>query len=108
MNKKYIIIGDYKYDVLERYLKEFATVDYKIVRATGHRGTCAGMADALEKIPEGERFLLIWCDLVLPSDYKLPKSDNNIIGISKDFSCRWSYKNGKFIEERSSEYGVAG
>lgn len=107
-DKKYIIIGDYKYDVLERYLKEFAEVDYKMVRGTGHRGTCAGMADALEKIPEGERFLLIWCDLVLPEDYDLPGCDNNIIGISKDFPCRWSYKNGKFIEERSSEFGVAG
>ena len=107
-DKKFIIIGDYKYEVLERYLKEFADVDYKMVRGTGHRGTCAGMADALEKIPEGESFLLIWCDLVLPKDYKLPNNDNNIIGISKDFSCRWSYKEGKFIEERSSEYGVAG
>ncbi len=107
-DKKFVIIGDYKYDVLERYLKEFATVDYKMVRGTGHRGTCAGMADALEKIPEGERFLLIWCDLVLPTDYKLPESDKNIIGISKDFSCRWSYRDGKFIEERSFEFGVAG
>ena len=107
-DKKYIIIGDYKFDVLERYLKEFAEVDYKMVRGTGHRGTCAGMADALEKIPEGEQFLLIWCDLVLPKDYELPVSDNNIIGISKDFSCRWSYRDGRFIEERSSEYGVAG
>jgi len=66
------------------------------------------MAEALDKIPEGEKFLLIWCDLVLPHDYELPVSDNNIIGISKDFSCRWSYKSGQFIEERSSEYGVAG
>ncbi|MBO7484689.1 MAG: NTP transferase domain-containing protein [Spirochaetaceae bacterium] len=107
-NKKFIIIGDYKYDVLEKYLKEFANVDYKMVRGTGHQGTCAGMANALEKVPEGESFLLIWCDLVLPSDYTLPASDNNIIGISKDFSCRWSYKDNKFIEERSSEYGVAG
>ena len=107
-DKKYIIIGDYKYDVLERYLKQFADVDYKMVRGTGHRGTCAGMADALEKIPEGERFLLIWCDLVLPLDYELPESDNNVIGISKDFSCRWSYRDGQFIEERSTEYGVAG
>ena len=82
-DKKYIIIADYKYDVLERYLKEFADVDYKMVRGTGHRGTCAGMADALERIPEGERFLLIWCDLVLPTDYELPEGDNNIIGISK-------------------------
>lgn len=107
-DKKYIIIGDYKYDVLDSYLKEFADVEFKMIRGTGHRGTCAGMADALEKIPEGERFLLIWCDLVLPKDYELPKGDKNFIGISKDFSCRWSYRDGEFIEERSSEYGVAG
>ena len=107
-DKKYIIIGDYKFEVLERYLKAFADVDYKMIRGTGHRGTCAGIDDALEKIPEGERFLLIWCDLILPKDYKLPESGNNIIGISKDFSCRWSYNDGQFIEERSSEHGVAG
>lgn len=107
-DKKFIIVGDYKYDVLEKYLKEFADVDYKLVRGTGHCGTCAGMANALEKVPEGERFLLIWCDLVLPTDYEFSDSDNNIIGISKDFFCRWSYKNGKFVEECSSEYGVAG
>ena len=107
-DKKYIIIGDYKFDVLERYLKEFADVEYKLVRGTGHHGTCAGMADALEKIPEGKRFLLIWCDLILPMDYEFPDSENNVIGISKDFSCRWSYKDNQFFEERSSDYGVAG
>lgn len=107
-NKKFIIIGDYKFDVLEKYLKEFADVDYMLVRGTGHQGTCAGIPDAIGKIPEGERFLLIWCDLVLPCDYEFPHSNNNIIGISKDFSCRWSFRNGQFFEERSSEYGVAG
>ena len=106
--KKYIIIGDYKYDVLERYLKAFADVDYQMVRGSGHKGTCAGMADALERIPEGERFLLIWCDLVLPKDHELPESNRNIIGISGGFPCRWSYRDGKFTEKRSSEYGVAG
>lgn len=106
--KKFIIIGDYQYDVLDKYLHEFAEVDYKLVRGTGHRGTCAAMGDAIELIPEGERFMLIWCDLVLPDDYALPDSDQNIIGISKDFSCRWSYKNGQFVEDRSSDYGVAG
>ena len=29
--KKFIVIGDYKYDVLEHYLREFADVDYKLV-----------------------------------------------------------------------------
>ena len=107
-DKKFIVIGDYKYEVLERYLKTFADVDYTMVNANGHKGTCSGLSDALKLIPNNERFMLIWCDLILSKDYEIPNTDNNVIGISKDFSCRWSYKNGKFIEESSSEQGVAG
>ncbi len=106
--KKFIVIGDYKYDVLEKYLREFAEVDYHMVCGTGHTGTCAGLSDAMEHIPAGERFMLIWCDLVLPDAYEIPESENNIIGISKDFPCRWKYENGVFAEERSEEFGVAG
>ena len=105
---KFVIIGDYKFDVLERYLRTFATVDYRLVHSEGHKGTCAGLRDALELIPEHERFMLIWCDLILPSDCEIPNSDQNLIGISKDFSCRWSYRDGRFAEERSSDHGVAG
>lgn len=107
-DKKFVIIGDYKFDVLEKYLKEFATVNYKLVRSTGEIGTCAGLANALANIPDNERFLFIWCDLILGENHEIPDTDKNIIGISKDFSCRWSYRDNKFVEERSSEYGVAG
>lgn len=107
-DKKFIIIGDYKYDVLEKYLFEFCDVDYKMIRVAGKKGTCAGLSKAISYIPEHERFMLIWCDLVLPSDYEIPESQNNIIGISKDFQCRWKYENDKFIEEYSTNYGVAG
>lgn len=44
--KKYVVIGDYKYDVLERYLKTFAEVDYTMVDAKGAQGTCGGLAVA--------------------------------------------------------------
>ena len=84
-DKKFIIIGDYKYDVLEKYLKTFAEVDYQMVCAAGKSGTCAGMGEAVSLIPDGEKFMIIWCDLVLPEDYEMPESDHNIIGISKDF-----------------------
>lgn len=107
-DKKFIVIGDYKYDVLERYLKEFADVDYTMICGTGYKGTCAGMAEAVSYIPENEPFMIIWCDLVLPNDYKIPSTENNVIGISKDFPCRWKYVNGEFVEERSQEFGVAG
>ena len=107
-DKKFIVIGDYKYDVLKRYLEAFATVDYQLVCAAGYNGTCAGLSEALSFIPDHERFMLIWCDLILPEDYEIPNSTQNIIGISKDFTCRWKYEDGKFAEEKSAEHGVAG
>ncbi|MBR5914610.1 MAG: SIS domain-containing protein [Selenomonadaceae bacterium] len=107
-DKKFIIIGDYKFDVLEKYLREFATVDYELVRGTGNVGTCAGISDSLAKVPNDVPFLLIWCDLILSDEHKLLDTDKNVIGISQDFSCRWSYRDGKFFEEPSDKYGVAG
>ncbi len=107
-DKKYIIIGDYKYEVLEKYLKAFADVDYKMVCGSGHTGTCAGLSQALGFVPDNTPFMLIWCDLVLSDDYEIPETDANYIGISKDFVCRWKYENGEFKEERSDEHGVAG
>lgn len=107
-DQKFIIIGDYKYDVLERYLKTFAQVEYTLINAAGATGTCAGLQQALGCIPEKQSFLLIWCDLVLPNDFVPLEYAGNIIGISKDFVCRWKYENGKFSEERSAEHGVAG
>lgn len=105
---RFIIIGDYKYDVLIKYLKAFATVDYQVVDARGKKGTCAGLDDAVGKIPNNEPFMLIWSDLILPDDYSMPEGDDDYIGISKDFKCRWQYRNGYFKEEPSEEYGVAG
>lgn len=105
---KFIVIGDYKYDVLNKYLATFAEVDYTLVCSAGETGTCAGISEALSHIPEHERFMLIWCDLILSDDYTIPETDKNVIGIAGDFSCRWSYENGAFAEKRSEAHGVAG
>ncbi|WP_026834808.1 sugar phosphate nucleotidyltransferase [Eubacterium xylanophilum] len=115
-DKRFIIIGDYKKDVLRKYLAEFATVKYKVVDAEG-TGTCSGVSNALEMVPEGEPFMLIWSDLVLPEGFWLPEeysSDSkkpieyDYVGLSGTFPCRWKFENGKFSEERSVENGVAG
>ena len=105
----FVVIGDYKYDVLKRYLESFSDVNYVLIKANG-TGTCAGIGDAIKFIPKGEEFLLIWCDLVLPKTFSLKgiEGTGNYVGISKDFECRWSYVNGEFVEERSKENGVAG
>lgn len=107
-DKKFIIIGDYKFDVLEKYLTAFADVDYQLICSAPYKGTCAGIADAVSLIPEQERFMLIWCDLVLPEDYEIPDTENNVIGISRDFSCRWKYEHGALTEEKTVDCGVAG
>lgn len=106
--RKFIIIGDYKYEVLEEYLESFCDVDYLTVRAE-KKGTCAGIQDALRLIPSGKRFMIVWSDLILDPELDIDKDDAiNLMGISKDFECRWSFKSGKYIEERSKEYGIAG
>lgn len=114
--KRFIVIADYQKEVLREYLDSFAAVKYRIVDADGS-GTCAGIAQALEQIPENQPFMLVWSDLILPDGFVLPEeygsdpvpgSMPDYIGISKTFPCRWSYEGGQFAEECSLEHGVAG
>lgn len=105
---KFLIIGDYLFDVLEKYLKAFANVNYKLICASGKSGTCAGIRKAVSMIPSDTPFLLIWSDLIMPKDMTLPDELDYYIGIAKDFPCRWKYENNEFKEERSDKFGVAG
>ena len=105
---RFIVIGDYKFSVLEKYLAAFADVNYQLICATGESGTCAGLHDAMEYISDNEAFMLIWCDLVLPDEFQMPEESADYIGISKDFPCRWKYDDDRFEETRSQSQGVAG
>ena len=107
-SSKFIIIGDYHYDVLKRYLAAFADVDYQLIYVAGKTGTCAGMKKAISLVPQKTPFLVIWSDLIMPTEMELPDEPGYYIGLAKDFPCRWKYENQMFVEERSSEYGVAG
>lgn len=161
-DKRFVIIADYKREVLREYLAAFADVRYQVVDAQG-TGTCAGIRQALALIPEGQPFLLVWSDLILPEGFRLPQGygdsgagcdspgrrpfcmapsggaesgaggthgqgqgvpgeipgeegaesgegrpQDDYIGISTTFPCRWSYADGAFREEPSCEDGVAG
>jgi len=106
-DKKFIIIGDYHYDVLREYLKAFADVKYLLVNSEGKQGTLSGLSLALRYIPKDKPFMFIWSDLVLSPNFEIPLNDN-YIGISKDFRCRWMYDNQTFSEQPSTEHGVAG
>lgn len=113
-DKRFVIIADYKKEVIREYLTVFSGVKCLVVDADG-TGTCAGIRQALDLIPDKEPFMLIWSDLILPKEFALPEEysncrtpQNDYVGISQTFSCRWKYENGKFAEEHSKEHGVAG
>ena len=108
---KFVIIGDYKEDVLRKYLyafkKKFGN-DFIFVSAEGDKGTCSGIRRSLSFIPEGKRLMLAWCDLVLDESLVIPDVEGNLIGLSDRFECRWSFKDGAAVEASSSSAGVAG
>ena len=112
-DKRFVIIADYKKEVMREYLAVFSDVKYQIVDASG-TGTCAGVKQAIDLIPDNKPFMLVWSDLILPDGFRLPEEyldgvpENNYVGLSETFSCRWKYENGHFSEERSTECGVAG
>lgn len=105
--KKFIVICDYLAEVLEKYLKVFAPVDYRCVKAST-KGTCAGMREAINLIPDNEPFMISWSDLIFNEEFDEKVVGGNAIGISVGFECRWSFVDDIFKEERSSQYGVAG
>ncbi len=106
-DKRFVVIADCHREVLREYLAAFADVQYSVVDATG-AGTCGGVAQALALLPDGEPFMLVWSDLILPAAFELPAADRDWVGISQTFDCRWSYTAGRMVEECSREDGVAG
>jgi GTP:adenosylcobinamide-phosphate guanylyltransferase/thiamine kinase-like enzyme len=105
---RFIIIADYKSDVLEKYLGSFAGVEYKVIR-TNEKGTCSGINDALAEINQSEAFILTWCDLIIADELTIPSDLNsNFVGISGSFECRWSYENDAFVKKPSTDNGVSG
>jgi GTP:adenosylcobinamide-phosphate guanylyltransferase len=106
----FYIIGDYKIDVLEKYLKTFCEVKYILINSNNSTGTLSGLNKALKFIPKMEKFLIIWSDLIVSNnllEFNFHKSFN-YIGLTNNFECRWKFDNNKFIEEKSSKNGVAG
>lgn len=115
-DKRFIVIADYKKEVMREYLAVFSNVKYQIVDASG-TGTCAGVKQAIDLLPDNKPFMLVWSDLILPDRFELPEEyadkadgipEHDYVGLSETFSCRWKYDKGQFTEERSTECGVAG
>ncbi|MEL7037841.1 MAG: NTP transferase domain-containing protein [Cyanobacteria bacterium J06592_8] len=105
----FLVIGDYLYDVLEKYLQVFLPqVSVKLIQPET-RGTLSGIDKALTCITDNDPFLLIWCDLLLEQIPNIQIDGQNWIGLSRSFKCRWSYNQaGMCVEQPSTERGIAG
>lgn len=106
----FLIIADYKKEVLKKYLSVYSSSKYEVIE-TDEQGTCAGISQAISRIPAGKPLAIFWCDLffeneIIPPSLKLYA--NNYIGISKSFPCRWKFEDGQLAEEKSHTCGVAG
>jgi GTP:adenosylcobinamide-phosphate guanylyltransferase/aminoglycoside phosphotransferase len=110
-NSKFIIIVDYLSHVVEDWLKCFPPyVDFDIIK-TSQKGTCAGLSQALDYLPEGmHATVLTWCDL-FPANLEISQLEfqNQSIGVAvtNDFACRWSW-HSQMQHISSDNQGICG
>ena len=107
-NDEFVIIGDYKFDVLDHYLATFAKdVNYMLIRST-EKGNAAGIKEAVSYIPDNEPFMIIWSDIILSENFSIHEiKDGCQVGVV-DFPCSWSLINGKLENIQKEGLGVAG
>lgn len=108
-NAHFIIIGDYLFEQIEKYLKiNPPGVSYELVHAN-EKGTSAGLKESIEKVNPKEPVLLLWSDLII---HKLPdfsRSKNPVVFTTAAFTCRWSVSpNDELHEKPDSTRGVPG
>ena len=87
---EFIIIGDYKFDVLDRYLATFAKdVNYILIHSKT-KGNAAGIKEAVSYISDSEPFMIAWSDIILSDRFDINEFKEGCqIGIV-DFPCSWS------------------
>ncbi|MDH1674375.1 NTP transferase domain-containing protein [Comamonas aquatica] len=103
----FIIIGDYHVETLKKYLQTFARERYVLLEST-ESGNIAGIAQALQYVPEKTPFVLTWCDLIIPADPELPVDAECAIGITDDFACSWRFDQHGLVKVATHEKGVMG
>lgn len=106
-NAEFILIGDYKYDVLDRYLSTFARNNCILVKAKG-KGNAAGLKEAVSYVPSGESFVIIWSDLILPNGFTVPKNFEGCLVGTVNFKCSWGFVDGCLQKVPNTEHGIAG
>jgi hypothetical protein len=106
---KFIIIGDYLYDQLDKYLQVNPPhVLCELLRAT-EKGTASGISAALDIVPVDAPLILTWSDLIIESLPAWPKTDLPVICTTNAFTCRWTVAPEGYLRELpGTKNGVSG
>ena len=104
----FIIIGDYKVDILRKYVKNFYK-EYNIsIVETHEKGTCAGISDCSDLINANEPVAVIWSDLLLEEELFHDNEKDINVFLSDDVVCRYVYKENEIIKETNNKNGIVG
>ena len=108
-NAHFVIIGDYLYDQLKKYLHiNPPSVPYELVQANG-KGTLSGISQALEHVPAQAPLVLTWSDLIIGSLPPWPQTDLPVVCTTDSFTCRWTVaQDGHFHEQAGTKNGIPG
>ncbi|MBE6460465.1 MAG: nucleoside-diphosphate-sugar pyrophosphorylase [Alphaproteobacteria bacterium] len=107
-DSEFIIICDYKKDILARYLELFAKNIRYILVESHEKGNIAGIKEAVSFIPEDESFMVIWSDIILPPEFEIKRIRKGCqVGLA-DISSRWKLTNGKLNNVPTNKNGIIG
>ncbi|MCI3135215.1 phosphotransferase [Phenylobacterium aquaticum] len=99
----FVVIGDYMYDQLERYLKVNPPgVDYELIRAA-EEGTLGGVGEALARVPADAPAVLVWSDLILGDLPPWPDTTLPVVCTTSAFTCRWTQAPEGHLHEKPGE-----
>lgn len=106
---RFVIIGDYLYEQLEKYLiMNPPSISYSLLRS-GEKGTAAGIAAALNTVPAEAPLVLTWSDLIIHSQPLWPSAHKPVVCTTSDFTCRWTVSSTGDLHERpGNQNGIPG
>ena len=107
-DKKVIIIGDTKFDILSNYICQISDSDNYILIQTEEDGTAAGINSAINNIADEEPFIITWSDLFFEREQEFEFDNELLVGLAGNFDCRWSLEDGVFKNVPSQKNGVSG
>ena len=105
-NSNFHIIADYQIDKIKKYFKINPPGENYRIYNTKEKGTCSGIKNVLSNLEKNKKIIILWSDLII-SKIPIFKKNPTIVTTSS-FTCRWSIKKGKLVEEASANTGIPG